>query len=130
MMSETRKKLVAQLKEYAAKQVKADEASSWKKLLTLSDEQIAAVTGTTSVFDGARGRAAKYVRADETFLSKLPDDFGRLADPKYVAEKQKTKAEKAKETETTAAPAKPVEPAKPAVKPVEAIKPAAKAPVA
>jgi hypothetical protein len=130
MMSETRKKIVAELKEYAAKQVKADEDSSWAKLLKLSDEQIGAVSGGTVVIDGAKARASKFIRADVTFLGKLPDDFGRLADPKYVAEKQKTKAEKAKEAETTAAPAKPVEPAKPAVKPVEAIKPAAKAPVA
>jgi hypothetical protein len=130
MMSETRKKIVAELKEYAAKQVKADEDSSWAKLLKLSDEQIGAVSGGTVVIDGAKARASKFIRADVTFLGKLPDNFGKLGDPKYVAEMDKTKAEKAKEAETTAAPAKPVEPAKPAVKPVEAIKPAAKAPVA
>jgi hypothetical protein len=103
MMSQHRKQIVAQLKEYAAKQVKADKDSQWAELLKLSDEQIAAVSGQTAVIEGAKGRASKWVRKDKTFLSKLPTDFGKLADPKYVAEKDKTRAEKAAEK----APAKP-----------------------
>jgi hypothetical protein len=102
MMSQHRKQIVAQLKAYATNQVKADKDSKWGELLKLSDEQIAAVSGQTAVIEGARGRASKWVRQDKTFLSKLPTDFGKLADPKYVAEKDKTKAEKAAEAKPTA----------------------------
>jgi hypothetical protein len=110
MLSKTRQGIVAQLKAHATKQVEADKDSNWAKLLKLSDEQIGAVSGHTVVMDGAKARASKFVRGDEEFLAKLPDDFSKLADPKYVAEKDKTKAEK--EKETTKAPAKPAAPAK------------------
>jgi hypothetical protein len=103
MMSENRKKMVAQLKEYAAKQVKADKDSRWQDLLSLSDEQIAAVSGQTVVFDGARTRASKFIRRDADFMGKLPTDFTKLGDATYVAEKAKTKAEKQTEATTTKA---------------------------
>jgi hypothetical protein len=109
MMSATRKKLVGQVKEYAAKQVKAEPGSDWGKLLKLSDQQIAAVTGGTAVFEGAKGRASKFVRGDADFMEKLPKDFAKLADAKYVAEKDA----EAKKAETTKAPAKPAETTKP-----------------
>jgi hypothetical protein len=107
MMSETRKKIVAELKAYAAKQVKADKDSPWQKLLKLSDEQIAAVSGGTVVIDGAKARASKFVRNDTEFVKKLPTDFSKLGDAKYVAEKAKTKAQKDKEAEKPAPKADP-----------------------
>jgi hypothetical protein len=114
MMSATRKKLVGQVKDYAAKQVKAEPGSDWAKLLKLSDQQIAAVTGGTAVLEGAKGRASKFVRGDADFMEKLPKDFAKLADAKYVAEKDAA----AKKAETTEAPPKPAEkPAAPAPKP-------------
>jgi hypothetical protein len=106
MMSPTRKKMVEQVKEYASKQVEANKDSEWSKLLKLSDEQIAAVTGGTVVLDGARGRAAKFVKGDADFMGKLPKDFKQLADAQYVAKKDA----EAKKAETTKAPAKPAEP--------------------
>jgi predicted phage tail protein len=109
MMSEHRKQIVAQLKQHAAKQVK-DGASHWQKLSDLSDEQIAAVSGQTAGIEGAKARASKYVRNNTELVKKLPTDFKKLADPKYVAEKEKTKAEKAKEAEKPAADANPAKP--------------------
>jgi hypothetical protein len=109
MMSEHRKAIVAELKQYAAKQVAADKTSPWTKLSTLSDEQIAAVTGATGGIEGAKTRASKFVRGKLT-ASQLPTDFAKLADPKYVALKNQTKAEKAKAEESTAGPKKPAEP--------------------
>jgi translation initiation factor 2 alpha subunit (eIF-2alpha) len=107
MMSEHRKQIVAQLKEYAAKQVKADKHGPWTKLQGLSDEQIAVVSGQTAGIEGAKARASKYVRNNTEFVKKLPTDFKKLADPKYVADKEKTKAEKAKEAAKPAAKADP-----------------------
>jgi hypothetical protein len=118
MMSETRKKIVAELKDYAAKQVEANKDSQWQKLLKLSDQQIAAVSGGTAGFDGAKGRASKFVRSDEKFLEKLPSDFGKLADPKYVAAKDAKKAAE----ETTAAPKPPAAPKPSKAAQAEAVK--------
>jgi hypothetical protein len=72
--------MVAALKEHANKQVAADKDSPWQKLLALSDEQIAAVSGQTAGVDGAKTRAAKWVRGDTEFLTKLPDDFAKPAE--------------------------------------------------
>jgi cobalamin biosynthesis protein CobD/CbiB len=53
-----------------------EDTNGWDVVIeTLTDEQIAVLTGKTGGFAGARVRVSKWVRRDPKFLASLPADF-------------------------------------------------------
>jgi hypothetical protein len=76
-MSPHRKQIVEEIKSYASQT--EQYTKGWDVVVeTLSDEQIAVLTGKTADFKGAKKRVAKWVRTDPKFLMTLPANFYEL----------------------------------------------------
>jgi hypothetical protein len=72
-MSARRRKIVEEIKRYAEGDA---YTKGWDVVVeTLSDNQIAILTGKTADFAGAKKRVAKWVRCDPKFLATLPENF-------------------------------------------------------
>jgi hypothetical protein len=74
-MSEGRKEIVDEIKRYAAGDA---YEKGWDVVIeTLSDQQIAILTGKTATFAGAK-RVARWVRSEPKSLATLPTNFETL----------------------------------------------------
>jgi hypothetical protein len=72
-MSERRRQIVDEIKDFANGD---GYTKGWDVVVeTLSDGQIAVLTGKTADFAGAKKRVAKWVNLNAKFLQTLPENF-------------------------------------------------------